>query len=85
VVKGHEALAEPASAAHRLAHDTLVHLVRTRNASLVAVRVALPAGWDAAAFASMLRGHYAERGYDDVGVTVLETAGEPRLLSVVTG
>jgi hypothetical protein len=33
----------------------------------------------------MLRGHYAERGYDDVGVTVLETAGEPRLLSVVTG
>jgi len=84
-VTPHEALRDPESAAHRLAHDTLVHLVRTRNASLVAVRVALPAGWDREAFAVLLRGHYGERGYDDVGVTVLETAGEPRLLSVVTG
>lgn len=77
-------LKAPDTAATRLAHDTLVHLVR-QSGPLSRVRVAIPGTWDAGAFAARLAALYAERGHDGVEVTVLPTAGEPRLLSVIVG
>lgn len=69
-------------ALRRLLHDTLLHLVR-QSGDLEQVRVAIPPGWDKEAFATGLAAGYAERGQADVRVTVLDTQGDPRLLSVV--
>lgn len=77
-------LKAPETAMDRLAHDTLVHLVR-QSGPLSLVRVAIPATWDAERFAEGLSARYAGRGHPGVRVTVLPTEGEPRLLSVVVG
>lgn len=71
-------------ALHRLTHDTLIHLVR-QSGALSVVRVAIPAAWDAAAFADGMSKNYAERGHHAVRVFVVPTEGEPRLLSVAIG
>ncbi|MCB9663736.1 MAG: hypothetical protein H6732_06470 [Alphaproteobacteria bacterium] len=81
----HEELATFDKAVRRLAHDTLVHLVRQNGRAPRQVRVAVPEAWDATAFAGALAETYAERGMPGVEVVVLTTSGEPRLLSVVTG
>lgn len=78
----HEELRTPEAAVRRLAHDTLVHLVR-KPGHLRMVRVAIPAAWDAMAFQDAMVAVYAERGWEDVQVVVLATDGDPRLLSVV--
>lgn len=80
----HDELTTFDRAVARLAGDTWVHLVRQQGRAPVQVRVAIPDAWDAAAFAAALGAVYAERGMPDVQVDVLTTAGDPRLLSVVT-
>ncbi len=78
----HEELSTPERAVARIAHDTLVLLVR-RPGQLELVRVAVPEAWDGDAFATGLVATYAARDLVDVTVMVVPTTGEPRLLSVV--
>ena len=78
-----ESLSTFDSAVHRIAHDTLVHLVRDGAGQLLMVRVAVPQPWDRSAFATALARKYADRGLGEVEVQALPTDGEPRLLSVV--
>ena len=78
----HPEVAEEGRAARRLAHDTLVHVVR-RPGALEAVRVAIPGAWGEEAFVAAMQAFFAERGWVDVRVTVVRTDREARLLSVV--
>lgn len=80
----HETLATFDGAVRRIAHDTLVHLVRQEGREPALVRVAVPDDWDADAFASALAIAYDARGLGPVQVVPLSTGGEPRLLSVVS-
>lgn len=80
----HPELTTPTSAAARVCHDTLVHLVR-KPGMLRMVRVAVPRDWDASAFGGAVAQAYADRGMPPVQVFTVPTDGECRLLSVVTG
>lgn len=81
----HEELATFDRAVARIAHDTLVHLVRQNGRAPALVRVAVPEAWDPADFATRLAETYAERGLGEVAVDPVPTKGEPRLLSVLLG
>lgn len=78
----HEALSSPVTAAPRVVHDVLVHLVRKRGV-LTMIRVAVPAAWDQTAFQRALTEALEERQLMDVRVATVPTEHSCRLLSVL--
>ena len=78
----HEDLFEPETAALRLVHDVMVHVVR-KPGTLRLVRALIPEGWDVELITGYMDAALVEKGLFGVHVHLEHTEGEPRLLSVL--
>ena len=78
----HPDLMTPETAAQRLVHDVMVHVVR-KPGTLRLVRALIPEGWDVGLVKRHMDAALVDKGLFGVHVHLDHTEGEPRLLSVL--